>query len=163
MDREPVTAISKRHGVSEQTIYTWRKRGGFLASDVRRLKLLQAENARLKKLVAERDLEIEVMKEVASKNVWSAPPLQGFRSAVGSSLRKCIRPLASGLLLQPGRDVMRAHRSQQMVRAQEARFFDRAYDAPINCSDISPLTSQLMNVTLRRRPVRSVHRASVGA
>ncbi len=56
-------------GISEQTIYTWRKRfGGFEASDVRRLKHLEAENARLKKLVAERDLEIEVMKEVASKN-----------------------------------------------------------------------------------------------
>ena len=65
-----------------------------------------------------------------------------FRSAVRSSLRKCIRPLASGLLLQPGHDEMRAHRSQQMVRAKGARFFDRAYDAPINCSDISPWTSQ---------------------
>jgi putative transposase len=66
-DREPVSA--KRHGISEQTIYTWRKRfGGFQADDVRRLKQLEAENARLKKLVAERDLEIEVMKEVAAKN-----------------------------------------------------------------------------------------------
>ena len=68
-DREPVSAVAKWHGVSEQTIYTWRKRfGGFQASDVRRLKQLEAENARLKKLVAERDLEIEVMKEVATKN-----------------------------------------------------------------------------------------------
>jgi putative transposase len=46
-----------------------RKRfGGFQANDIRRLKQLEAENARLKKLVAERDLEIEVMKEVAAKN-----------------------------------------------------------------------------------------------
>jgi len=68
-DREPVAAVAKRHGISEQTIYTWRKRlGGFQADDVRRLKQLEAENARLKKLVAERDLEIEVMKEVAAKN-----------------------------------------------------------------------------------------------
>ena len=68
-DREPVSAVAKRHGVSEQTIYVWRKRfGGFDANDVRRLKQLEAENARLKKLVAERDLEIEVMKEVAAKN-----------------------------------------------------------------------------------------------
>jgi putative transposase len=68
-DREPVAAVTKLHGVSEQTIYTWRKRfGGFEASDVRRLRQLEAENARLKKLVAERDLEIEVMKEVAAKN-----------------------------------------------------------------------------------------------
>jgi len=60
----------RRHGISEQTIYTWRKRfGGIEPNDVRRLKQLEVENARLKKLVAERDLEIEVMKEVAAKNV----------------------------------------------------------------------------------------------
>ena len=68
-DRDPVSAVAKRHGISEQTIYTWRKRfGGLQASDVRRLRQLETENARLKKLVAERDLEIEVMKEVAAKN-----------------------------------------------------------------------------------------------
>src|SRR4051794_12594747 len=61
--------VAKRHGVSEQTIYVWRKRFGSIpANEVRRLRQLEAENARLKKLVAERDLEIEVMKEVASKN-----------------------------------------------------------------------------------------------
>ena len=68
-DRDPIAEVAKRHGVSEQTIYTWRKRfGGFEPSDVRRLRQLESENARLKKLVAERDLEIEVMKEVAAKN-----------------------------------------------------------------------------------------------
>jgi len=68
-DGEPVTSVAKRHGVSEQTIYAWRRRFGALeACDVRRLKQLETENARLKKLVAERDLEIEVMKEVAAKN-----------------------------------------------------------------------------------------------
>jgi putative transposase len=68
-DRDPVSEVAKRHGVSEQTIYIWRKRfDGFQANDVRRLRQLEAENARLKKLVAERDLEIEVMKEVAAKN-----------------------------------------------------------------------------------------------
>ncbi len=68
-DRDQVSAVAKRHGVSEQTIYTWRKRfGGLQATDVRRLRQLEAENGRLKKLVAERDLEIEVMKEVAAKN-----------------------------------------------------------------------------------------------
>ena len=67
-DREPVAAVAKRHGVSEQTIYGWRKHfGNFQADDVRRLRQLEGENARLKKLVAERDLEIEIMKEVAAK------------------------------------------------------------------------------------------------
>ena len=68
-DRDPVAEVSKRHGVSEQTIYMWRKRFGELRSeDVRRLRQLETENARLEKLVAERDLEIEMMKEVAAKN-----------------------------------------------------------------------------------------------
>jgi len=67
-DRDAVAVVAKRHGISEQTIYTWRKRfGGLQASDVKRLRQLEAENARLKKLVAERDLEIEVMKEAAAK------------------------------------------------------------------------------------------------
>ena len=67
-DGDPLPVVAKRHGVSEQTIYTSRKRfGTFQANDVRRQKQLEAENARLKKLVAERDLEIEVMKESAAK------------------------------------------------------------------------------------------------
>ena len=67
-DRDPVATVAKRHGISEQTIYTWRKRfGGLQASDVKRLRQLEMENGRLKKLVVERDLEIEVMKEVAAK------------------------------------------------------------------------------------------------
>jgi putative transposase len=67
-DRDLIANVAKRHGISEQTIYTWRKRfGTFQADDVRRLKQLETENARLKKLVAERDLEIEVMKEINAK------------------------------------------------------------------------------------------------
>jgi len=68
-DRDAIADVAKRHGISEQTIYTWRKRFGELRSeDVRRLRQLEIENGRLKKLVAERDLEVEVMKEVAAKN-----------------------------------------------------------------------------------------------
>ena len=67
-DRDAVAAVAKRHGVSEQTIYGWKKRfGAFQADDVRRLKQLEQENVRLKKLVAERDLELEVMKEIQLK------------------------------------------------------------------------------------------------
>jgi transposase-like protein len=63
-----VAEVAKKHGVSEQTLYTWRKRFGALEPvDVRRLRQLEQENARLKKLVAERDLELEVMKELAAK------------------------------------------------------------------------------------------------
>ena len=67
-DRDPIASVAKRHGISEQTIYAWRRRfGTFQVDDVRRLKQLEGENARLKKMVAERDLEIEVMKEVNAK------------------------------------------------------------------------------------------------
>jgi len=67
-DKNPVAQVAKKHGISEQTIYLWRKRFGKLeAVDVKRLRQLEQENAKLKKLVAERDLEIEVMKEVAAK------------------------------------------------------------------------------------------------
>ena len=60
--------MAKRYGVIEQTIYAWRKRFGTLkAVDVKRLRQLEQENAKFKKLVAERDLEIDVMKEVARK------------------------------------------------------------------------------------------------
>ncbi len=67
-DRNPVAQVARKHGVSEQTIYAWRKRFGMLeAVDVKRLRQLEQENAKLMMLVAERDLEIDVMKEVARK------------------------------------------------------------------------------------------------
>jgi putative transposase len=67
-DTAPVVEVAKRHGISDQTIYLWRKKFGQLEpADVKRLRQLEQENAKLKKLVAERDLEIEVMKEIAAK------------------------------------------------------------------------------------------------
>ena len=67
-DTGTVAEVAKKHGVSEQTIYLWRKRFGKLeAVDVKRLRQIESENAKLKKLLAERDLEIEVMKEINAK------------------------------------------------------------------------------------------------
>jgi len=67
-DKDPVAEVAKRHGVSEPSISAWRKKFGDLGTDdVKRLKQLEQENSRLKKLVVERDLEIEVMKEIAGK------------------------------------------------------------------------------------------------
>jgi transposase-like protein len=67
-DEAPVAEIAKKHGVSDVTIYAWRKRFGKLeAVDVKRLRQIEGENAKLKKLLAERDLEIELMKEIAAK------------------------------------------------------------------------------------------------
>ena len=67
-DAGGVPATAKKHGISEQTLYIWRKRFGALeASDVRRLKALEQENGRLKKILADRDLELDVMKEINRK------------------------------------------------------------------------------------------------
>ena len=64
--------VAKRYGVSEPSIYAGRKKFGELGTDdVKRLKQLEQENSRLKKLVVERDLEIEVMNEIGEKNVVS--------------------------------------------------------------------------------------------
>ena len=69
-DRTSVPEVSKKYKVSEQTIYTWRRRFGTLEpADIKRLRALEAENAKLKKLVAERDLEIETMKEI-NRRKW---------------------------------------------------------------------------------------------
>ncbi|MGH9701599.1 MAG: transposase [Candidatus Acidiferrales bacterium] len=65
-----VPATARKYGVSEQTIYVWRRRyEGMDVSQVGELKRLQQENARLKKLVAERDLELEMVKEVVAKKL----------------------------------------------------------------------------------------------
>ena len=67
-DSAPVAEVAKRHGVSEPSIYAWRKRfGEMMTDDVKRLKMLETENARLKKMLAERELAIDVMKEIAAK------------------------------------------------------------------------------------------------
>ena len=59
----------RKHGVSEQTFYRWRgKYSGLSASEARGLKDLEKENSRLKRLLAERDVEIDVMKDLLSKN-----------------------------------------------------------------------------------------------
>jgi len=68
-DRTPIAEVAKKYSVSEQTIYVWKRRfGGLDVAEAKRLKQLEAENGRLKRMVADRDLEIEVMKEIAAKN-----------------------------------------------------------------------------------------------
>ncbi len=67
-DKGPVAEVAKKHGVSDQTIYGWRQRFGTLEpADVKRLRQLEQENARLKKLVADRDLELDVMRDINRK------------------------------------------------------------------------------------------------
>ena len=67
-DERSVPEVAKKHGVSAQTIYGWRKHFGTLEpADVTRLRQLEHENQRLKKMVADRDLELDVLKEITRK------------------------------------------------------------------------------------------------
>ena len=64
----PVKELCRRHGFSEASFYLWRSKfGGMDVSDAKRLKALETENARLKKLLAEALLEQEVTREVLRK------------------------------------------------------------------------------------------------
>jgi putative transposase len=100
-DRTPIGEVAKQHGISEQTIYNWRRHFGSMDSaDVKRLREIEQENARLKKMVADRDSEIDVMKEIAAKNgeragstragpvcgIPGAVAAKGVRAAVGGKV-----------------------------------------------------------------------------
>ena len=63
-----VKEIIRRHGVSEQSFYRWKaKYGGLEVSEARRLKALESENAKLKKLLAEAHLDNAALKDVLSR------------------------------------------------------------------------------------------------
>jgi putative transposase len=71
--------VANRHGIGEQTIYMAQAFGSFQANDIKRLKQFEAENARLKKSAAERDLKIEVMRK--------SPQKTGERAGLSAGLR----------------------------------------------------------------------------
>ena len=60
--------LVRKHGISEQTFYRWKsKYGGMEVSEAKRLKQLEEENRRLKRLVADQALDIQILKDVNSK------------------------------------------------------------------------------------------------
>ena len=64
-----VVEICRRHGISDATFYTWRsKYGGLEVSDAKRLKALEEENRKLKKLLAEQMLDAATLREMLAKN-----------------------------------------------------------------------------------------------
>ena len=64
-----ITALCKERAITEQTFYRWRNKfSGMQTRDVQRLRELEKENSRLKRLLAERDLEIDIAKEFLAKN-----------------------------------------------------------------------------------------------
>ena len=67
-NQAPIREVCRQHNITEQTLYRWRnKYGGMDVSEARRLKDLESENARLKRLVAEQMLVIDGLKEFSRK------------------------------------------------------------------------------------------------
>ena len=99
--------------MSSASFYQWKaKYGGMDVSDAQKLKGLESENAKLKKLLAEAMIDNAALKDLLAKMYDLPRPGKGRDRPDDGSPPKCIRPLASGLLLQPGHDEIRARRSQ---------------------------------------------------
>ena len=65
----PVSDLCRKHGVSDASIYKWKARfGGMDVSEAKRLKALEEENARLKKLLAESMMDVSTLREMLGKN-----------------------------------------------------------------------------------------------
>ena len=63
-----VGEVCRKHGISEPTFYAWKSKfGGMSISDAKRLKQLEEENAKLKKLLAEAMLDVAVLKDITSR------------------------------------------------------------------------------------------------
>ena len=64
----PLADLLRKHGISDATFYRWKSKfGGMELSEAKRLKQLEDENRRLKKLVADQALDIQLLKEISSK------------------------------------------------------------------------------------------------
>ena len=82
-----VEQVCRAHGIAQPTYYGWRCRYGSMAEpDVKRLRDLEKENARLKRLLAERDLELDVVKEFLPKT-WPAAARSSSSRRGGRSRR----------------------------------------------------------------------------
>jgi len=66
--------LGRRHGVHANTIRLWRsKYAGMKASDLTRLKQLEAENAQMQRIIARQTVKIDAIEELLRKNSWSLP------------------------------------------------------------------------------------------
>lgn len=64
-----ISSICRKYGINHNTYYRWKKKyQGFNSSEAKRLKALEEENLRLKRLLGEKELEIQVLRDVVKKN-----------------------------------------------------------------------------------------------
>jgi putative transposase len=132
-----VEEVCRKAGISLQTYYRWRKKyGGLMPSEMKRLKLLEEENARLKKLVADLSLDKAMLQDVVKRNAWSASPLQGF-----SRRAKTVCFNVSGLS-RVGRGCDQAMMGSaravpnKLGTGSKPAFLEQAYDTRIDCRHI---------------------------
>ena len=65
----PMGELTRKHGIAEGTFYRWKSKfGGMEVSEAKRLRELEDENRRLKRLVADQALDIQILKDINSKN-----------------------------------------------------------------------------------------------
>lgn len=109
----PAPVLCREHGMSSAAFYKWcSKFSGMEVSMVACIRELEEENRRLKKIYAEVRLSTDLLKEALAKKCMVRLAFAKHFLFDEGSLHKCIRPLASGLRLQPGHDEIRTHRSQ---------------------------------------------------
>ncbi len=75
----PVTELCRTHGMSDATFYNWPKYGGMDVSMMKRMKELEEENRRLKKMYAEEHLKAEIIQEAMAAKSGKAHPIAGMR------------------------------------------------------------------------------------
>lgn len=107
-----VDDLCRRHGISTATFYAWRKKfGGMEASDAKRLREFEAENAKLKRTVAEQMLDMTAMKELLAKKlvkpVAKRKALGFLMSEMGLSERRSCRIVGLARSVQQYRSVPR--------------------------------------------------------
>lgn len=91
----PVAEVCRKAGISQATYFNWKKKyAGLLPTEMRRLRELEEENGRLKRIVADLTLDREMLQDIVRRNVWSAPSLQGYS---GFAWRLTVRVNVSGL------------------------------------------------------------------
>ena len=117
---QTIAEAAKQVEISEQTYHRWRNQyGGMKADDAKRLRELERENARLKRIVADKELDIDALKEIARGN-WVGP----------SRRREAVCMLQDRLVLSERRAcrVTGQHRSTQRRLPARGRGDDRAAD-----------------------------------
>src|SRR5205814_7876273 len=94
----PIAEVCRKAGISEASFYSWRKKyGGLMPSEMKRLKQLEEENQRLKKLVADLSLDKEMLQDVIRRKIcglpgsgsWSMRYAAYGRSASDEPARRC--------------------------------------------------------------------------